>query len=172
LRVGEVASDARALEVVVAQSDTQRSKLWATRRELSNVVKKLARHKIAEDVVVPRSKMRQLMEEMSRIGERHGLRTLAYGHAGDGNLHANVLWNEPEEVVRVRAALDDLMRVVVGMGGALTGEHGIGSSKAEYLPLEHGPELRRLEQGVKALFDPKGILNPGKIFPRGGHGGC
>lgn len=171
-KVGALAEAAHALEVVVAQSDTQRSKLWATRRELTNVVKKLAKHKIGEDVVVPRCRMRQLMDEIALIGERHALRTFAYGHAGDGNLHVNVLWNEDEEVARVRATLHDVMHAVIAMDGALTGEHGIGSSKAEYLPLEHGPELRQLEQAIKAQFDPQGILNPGKIFPRQGHGAC
>jgi glycolate oxidase len=170
LRVGELATDAGALEVVVAQSDTQRSKLWATRRELTNVVKKLARNKIAEDVVVPRFRMGELIAEIGRISERQKLRMFAYGHAGDGNLHVNVLWNEPHEIPQVEGALGAVMRTVVGMGGCLTGEHGIGSSKSKYLELEQSAELITLERGVKQLFDPHGILNPGKIFPRKGHG--
>ena len=172
LRVGELATEAGALEVVVAQSDTQRSKLWATRRELTNVVKKLARNKIAEDVVVPRYRMGELIAEIGRISERQQLRMFAYGHAGDGNLHVNVLWNEEHEIPQVEGALGAVMRTVVGMGGCLTGEHGIGSSKSKYLELEQSAELIALERGVKQLFDPHGILNPGKIFPRKGHGAC
>jgi glycolate oxidase len=169
-RVGELATGAGALEVVVAQSDTQRSKLWATRRELTNVVKKLARHKIAEDVVVPRMRIRELIDEVARVSERERLRMFAYGHAGDGNLH--VLWNEDHEIPQVEAALGAVMRAVVALGGSLTGEHGIGSCKSKYLALEQSPGLIALERRLKQLFDPSGILNPGKIFPPEGHGAC
>ena len=110
--------------------------------------------------------------EIGRISERQQLRMFAYGHAGDGNLHVNVLWNEDHEIPQVEGALGAVMRTVVGMGGCLTGEHGIGSSKSKYLELEQSAELIALERGVKQLFDPHGILNPGKIFPRKGHGAC
>jgi len=170
-RLGEQASAAGALDLVVAQSDTERSKLWAVRRELSNVVKKLARHKIAEDVVVPRSKLPELIDEVASISAREKLRMFAYGHAGDGNLHINVLWNEDDELGQVEAALSSLMHTVVRLGGALSGEHGIGSSKSKYLPLEQSAELIELERRIKRTLDPKGILNPGKIFPGGPRAG-
>ena len=100
------------------------------------------------------------------------MRHLAYGHAGDGNLHVNFLWDDPDEAPRVDRAIDGLMRATIGLGGTISGEHGIGLAKVPYLPLEQGPELIGLQQNLKAVFDPKGLLNPGKIFPSRGHGGC
>jgi glycolate oxidase len=96
---------------------------------------------------------------------------LSYGHAGDGNLHVNLLWNEPDEAPRVERAIDRLMRAVIAMGGTLSGEHGIGSSKARFLSLEQSEPLIALQRDLKRLFDPRGILNPGKIFATG-HRAC
>ena len=84
----------------------------------------------------------------------------------------NLLWNEPDHVPRVQEALGKLFRAVIGMRGTLSGEHGIGSSKAEFLPLEQSSELIDLQRRLKAVFDPRGLLNPFKIFPRTGHGSC
>lgn len=97
-----------------------------------------------------------------------------YGHAGDGNLHVNFLWDDPEKRPEVDRAIEALFRATVEMGGTLSGEHGIGVLKAPYLPLEQSSELITLQRGIKALFDPSGILNPGKIFltERKGHGTC
>ena len=100
------------------------------------------------------------------------VRHLAYGHAGDGNLHVNFLWDDPDEAPRVDRAIEGLMRATVALGGTISGEHGIGLAKVPYPPLEQGPELIGLQQNLKAVFDPKGLLNPGKIFPSRGHGGC
>jgi glycolate oxidase len=171
-QLGTMATEGQALDVVVAQSGTQRAKLWAVRSEMTNIVKKLARHKIAEDVVVPRSKMAELIDEAKLIGEARQLRIFAYGHAGDGNLHVNVLWNEDDQLGHVRRALEELFRVVVRLGGTLTGEHGVGTSKSKYLGYELSTEHIAMQRRIKELFDPKGILNPGKIFPRSGHGAC
>jgi glycolate oxidase len=96
---------------------------------------------------------------------------LAYGHAGDGNLHVNFLWDDESEVPRVSAAIEQLFRDVVRLGGTLSGEHGIGVLKAPYLHLEQSDDLIELQRGLKRVFDPKGLLNPGKIFTRG-HGAC
>src|SRR6185437_14343760 len=125
-----------------------------------------ARFKISEDVVVPRTRVVELLAEVARISERTGVRMLTYGHAGDGNLHVNYLWNDPADAPRVHDGLGQLFRAVVGMRGTLSGEHGIGTSKADYLPLEQAPELIDLQLRLKAAFDPRGLLNPHKIFPR------
>jgi glycolate oxidase len=171
-QVGECAVNAAAVDVLVAQDGAQRSKLWAVRRELSNVVRGLARNKIAEDVVVPRSRMTDLVNEVMRISDRVGVRMLNYGHAGDGNLHVNMLWDDDEEIPKVEQGLVQLFEAVIGMGGTLSGEHGIGTSKSAFLPLEQSAELIGIQRRIKELFDPKGVLNPGKIFPRKGHGAC
>jgi glycolate oxidase len=173
LRVGEVATAcAGCIDVVVAQDAGQRDRLWAARRMLSKATRKLARHKLSEDVVVPRPRIADLLARADDIGAQTGVRHLAYGHAGDGNLHVNFFWNDDAERPAVDRAIGLLMRATVELGGTLTGEHGIGVSKARYLPLEQSEALIALQRDVKRAFDPKGLLNPGKIFPSGGHRAC
>jgi glycolate oxidase len=139
---------------------------------MSPATRAMARFKISEDVVVPRTRVVDLLNEVDAIRERTGIRMLTYGHAGDGNLHVNYLWNQPEEAPQVERGLEQLFRAVVGMRGSLSGEHGIGTSKADYLGLEQSEALIALQRRLKAVFDPKGLLNPHKIFPRKGHGAC
>ena len=160
-----------AIDVVAAQDAAQRARLWEARRMLSMATRKLARHKLSEDVVVPRSKLVQLLDEAARICEAEAVRHLTYGHAGDGNMHVNFLWDDESERPAVDRAIDGLMRATVRLGGTLSGEHGIGVSKAAYLPIEQTTELIALQQDLKRAFDPSGLLNPGKIFPTG-HTSC
>lgn len=160
------------VDVVVAHDAAARSRLWEARRALSHATRRLAKYKLSEDIVVPRSKIVELLREVDRIGERTGVQYLTYGHAGDGNLHVNFLWNEDREREAVDRAIDALMHATIALGGTLSGEHGIGVSKAQYLPIEQSPELIQIQRDVKRAFDPKDLLNPGKIFPSRGHGGC
>lgn len=171
-RVGEAIVEAGAIDVLVAQDAAQRERLWESRRQLSYTTRKMAKFKISEDVVVPRTLMPKLIREVDQISERTEVKMLNYGHAGDGNLHVNLLWNDPADNPRVERALDELFRCVVEMRGTLTGEHGVGLSKSAYLHLEQSEELIGLQKRIKAQFDPKGVLNPGKIFPRQGHRAC
>jgi glycolate oxidase len=99
------------------------------------------------------------------IGERLGLAVATYGHAGDGNLHCNVLYDRPEERPRVDEAVAEILRAAVDLGGTITGEHGVGLAKRDFLEYEQGAELIALQRRLKAVFDPLGLLNPGKIFP-------
>lgn len=173
MRVGEIANaGAGCVDVVVAQDAAQRSRLWAARRVLSIATRKLARHKLSEDVVVPRTKLVDLLARADEIGAATGVRHLTYGHAGDGNLHVNFLWDDDEERPAVDRAIGMLMRATVDLGGTLTGEHGIGVSKAQYLSLEQSADLIAVQQQIKGVFDPKGLLNPGKIFQSDGHRAC
>ncbi len=173
LRVGEVATGSPgSLDVVVAQDAAQRDRLWGARRMLSRATRKLARHKLSEDVVVPRSKLAELLARTDEIGAATGVRHLTYGHAGDGNMHVNFLWDDDAERPAVDRAIGMLMRTTVDLGGTLSGEHGIGVSKAQYLELEQSAGLIALQRAIKYVFDPKDLLNPGKIFPSVGHGGC
>jgi glycolate oxidase len=174
-RCGNALNDAGATDVLMARHAGERQQLWGARRELSRALRTLAKYKLSEDVVVPRSKIPALVGECERISERFGVRMPSYGHAGDGNLHVNFLWNDPSEAERVQQAIGALFAAVIGLGGTLSGEHGIGVLKAKYLPLEQSAELIALQERVKATFDPKGILNPGKIFPKHlerFHGAC
>src|SRR4029077_5657934 len=113
----------------------------------------------------PRSRIPDLIERCRAISERHAIAMPAYGHAGDGNVHVNFLWNDASERPAVDKAIKELFELTIALGGTLSGEHGIGILKAPYLPLEQAPGLIALQERVKHLFDPQGILNPGKIFP-------
>jgi glycolate oxidase len=169
LRLGEVASSAEGcVDVVVAQDAAQRDRLWAARRMLSKATRKLAKHKLSEDVVVPRTRIAELLSRCDDIAKETGVRNLSYGHAGDGNLHVNFLWNEDEERPAVHRSIERLMMATIELGGTLTGEHGIGVTKAEFLPLEQSDALITVQKDLKRVFDPKGLLNPGKIFPADG----
>jgi len=161
----------KTIDVVAAQDSSQRARLWEARRQLSPATRKLARYKLSEDVVVPRTRLVDLLVAVARTGEETGVRHLTYGHAGDGNLHVNFLWNDEGERPAVDRAIEALMRSTIELGGTLSGEHGIGVTKAAYLPLEQSPDLIALQQELKRVFDPHGLLNPGKIFPAG-HGAC
>lgn len=171
-RLGAALDEAGAIEVLVAKHAGDRERLWAVRREMSRALRRRAANKLSEDVVVPRGKLGALIARCRAIGEAHGVRMPAYGHAGDGNLHVNFLWDHPDERPRVDAAIEDLFRAVVELGGSLSGEHGIGIAKAPDLPLEQPVALIELQRRIKAELDPKGILNPGKIFGTGGHRAC
>jgi glycolate oxidase len=162
---GNTMLEAGALDVAVARHGGDRERLWAARRELSHALRRTARFKLAEDVVVPRSQIPALLEACARLSETYKVPMPTYGHAGDGNLHVNFLWNDPSDEPRVHQAIEALFREVVRLGGTLSGEHGIGVLKAPYLGIEQSPALIAFQQRIKATFDPKGILNPGKIFP-------
>ena len=123
------------------------------------------RHKLSEDVVVPRTRIADLLARTDDIGDATGVRHLAYGHAGDGNLHVNFLWNDDAERPAVDRAIAMLMRATIDLGGTLSGEHGIGVSKAEYLPLEQSEALIALQRDVKRAFDPQGPAQPGEDLP-------
>jgi glycolate oxidase len=166
-----LAEGGRALSVRVASDPADRERLWEARQMLSNATRKLTKYKLSEDVVVPRSRLVELLEATTRIGETERVRHLAYGHAGDGNMHVNFLWNDDSERPAVDRAILALMKATVGLGGTLSGEHGIGVTKAAYLPLEQSADLIALQQDLKRVFDPSGLLNPGKIFPSG-HASC
>ena len=165
VRVAELArGDARG-EVLVAQNEQQRREIWETRKFLSESLRRLHPKKLSEDVAVPRSMIPEMVARSRAIGEKYGLAVATYGHSGDGNLHANVLFDAEEQRPRVEAAVAEILRAAVDLGGTITGEHGVGLAKRDFLEYEQGRELVELQRRVKALFDPLGILNPGKIFP-------
>lgn len=171
-RISDACEQSHVLSVKVAQSESQRTALWAIRKNMSIAVRAGARHKLSEDVVVPRHRLGELVETVERLADEQRIDALCYGHAGDGNLHVNFLWDDPDQKVRVDRATVRLFERTVEMGGTLSGEHGIGLLKAPFLALEQSEEQIRLQRRLKAAFDPRGLLNPGKIFPSRGHGSC
>lgn len=140
-------------------------KLWQLRREFSFALRDTGLVKLNEDIVVPRSRLEDLFEFTARLQKKFDLPIACFGHAGDGNIHVNVMYdpNWPKVRQRTRAALDELFRQVLAWNGVITGEHGIGLAKKRWWPLAAGPELRDLHRKIKNSLDPKKILNPGKF---------
>ncbi len=167
--VTAAADGAGLLEVRAARDEEERAALWASRRALSPALRKIAPKKINEDVVVPVSRMAELVDGLRALGERHGVTIVNFGHAGNGNIHVNLLV-DPADPAQMRSAeecLREVFRLVLELGGTLSGEHGIGYDKREFVGLELEPSVLALMRGIKAQFDPAGILNPGKLFPTG-----
>lgn len=164
-RAVEAMQKVGAMDAHVAQDEKQRRDIWQSRKQLSAATRRIKKRKVAEDVVVPRSRIPELVARHGELGEKHGLMTCAYGHAGDGNLHCQILFDDEEELPRVEALMADLFRISVEMGGSITGEHGVGYAKRDFLSLEQSPAAIDLQKRLKRVFDPAGILNPGKIFP-------
>jgi glycolate oxidase len=164
-RVAGMVQGSASGEVIVAQNEAQRRDIWETRKYLSVALKKLAAAKLSEDVAVPRSRIPEMVARCREIGRAHGLLVATYGHAGDGNLHCNVLFDGDRERAQADAAVAEVLRAAVDLGGTITGEHGVGLAKRDFLEYEQGKGVVALERRLKAVFDPLGILNPGKMFP-------
>ncbi len=157
----------RPLTLLEANNDAEREELWLARRAISPATFALKPHKISEDVVVPRSQIPDLVRLTTGLARELELTILTFGHAGDGNIHVNIMLdkNDADEYSRGRQAKKQLLKEVIQLGGTLSGEHGIGTTKAPFLPLEITPATMSVMQDIKRLFDPNNILNPGKIFP-------
>jgi glycolate oxidase len=165
VRVAELVRGDASGEVLVAQGEAQRRELWEARRKMSSDLKLLHPMKRSEDVAVPRSRIPEMIARSREIGARHRVTVASYGHAGDGNLHVNVLFDRADELPRVDEATAEILRTAVDLGGTITGEHGVGLTKRDFLEYEQGPEVVAVQRRLKAVFDPLGILNPGKVFP-------
>ena len=158
-------------EVLFAQSSDEKDKLWFLRRRVGEAVKASSIYK-EEDTVVPRARLPQLMSAVKSLGDEYGFRSICYGHAGDGNLHINILRDDLSEEMWAEVlpvAIRKLFTEVVALGGTLSGEHGIGFVQKEYMDIALSPANLLIQRGIKDVFDPKGILNPGKIFPNESH---
>lgn len=155
------AAGAGLLEWRAAADDAEAAALWAARKALSPALRSLAPKKINEDVVVPVSRIPELTDGLAGLAARHRVRIVSFGHAGHGNLHVNVL-GEESDLERMHACVEDVFRLVLALHGTLSGEHGIGRSKRAFVGLEIGPETLELMRRLKAVFDPDGIMNPGK----------
>jgi len=155
------------LSVMQAEKAEEIDGLWTARRAVSPAAFTLKPHKISEDVVVPRSRIPELVLFVENLAAESALTIFTFGHAGDGNIHVNIMLdkNEPQEVARAAIVTKALFEQVIKLGGTLSGEHGIGITKAAFLPLELDTTSLEVMRGIKKFFDPNNILNPGKIFP-------
>jgi len=158
---------AGATEVLRAATEDERRELWRVRRELSPALKTIATLKVNQDVVVPRGRVPELFRLVAALKREFDVAIPCFGHAGDGNIHVNIMVDgaDPAAVARAHAAQRRLFEGVVSLEGSISGEHGIGYTKAPFLSLELSHEAIALMKRVKHAFDPRGILNPGKIFP-------
>mgnify|MGYP001396213670 CR=1 FL=1 len=170
-RIVELCREGGVMEVKAARDADERAKLWTARKKSIGTIGRLAPSCATQDGVAPRTRLPEILREIAAIGRRHGLRIANVFHAGDGNLHPAVLFDErdPEEVKRVLAAGGDILRACVRMGGTLTGEHGIGIEKQEFLDLVFSEDDLDAMAKIRAVFNPDGLLNPGKLFPSGGN---
>jgi glycolate oxidase len=165
-RVEDACREAGATELLRATGDDERAELWRVRRELSPALKTIAPVKFNHDVVVPKGRILELFALVNDLRARHGLRIPCFGHVGDGNIHVNIMVEEDAaQRERAHTAEGELFRGVVALGGSISGEHGIGFAKAAYIGLELSDETIALMKRIKLAFDPRGILNPGKVFP-------
>ena len=166
----EIASLAKRLQntlfVDVARGADECEKLWQLRREFSYALRDTGLTKLNEDIVVPRGQLEALFAYSQRLQKKHGFPVACFGHAGDGNIHVNIMvdFDQPRARARCQAALDDLFAQVLKLGGVITGEHGIGLAKKRWWPQATSPEVRALHARIKAALDPKQILNPGKFI--------
>ena len=149
-----------------ARDDGDAEEIWESRRSISAALGRIAPSKIGEDVCVPRARVPEMLEYLRQIGKKHDLMIAVFGHAGDGILHPNILTDRrnPEMMKRTEAAISEVFDAAVGLGGTISGEHGIGLAKSSYLSRAVTGEALALMKMIKAGFDPEGILNPGKIF--------
>jgi glycolate oxidase len=165
--VESVVKELGGYDVLRSESREEEDRLWDVRRALSPAIKKFGTLKFNEDVVVPRSRVPELIERVEEAGRRHQTFVVNFGHLGDGNIHVNFMCDraDPAAVARARAAVAETFAAAVELGGTISGEHGIGYVKAPYLGLALDPETVTAMRRIKQALDPLGILNPGKMFP-------
>lgn len=156
-----------ALEIRLARSDAESQQLWAGRRAIAPALARKTPNKLGEDISIPRSELVAMIKRVREIAARYELVIPVFGHAGDGNLHPNILCDRrnSEQMLRVREAAREIFEAAVALGGTLSGEHGIGLLKKQFMELDLGPEAIRVMRAIKDAIDPLGIMNPGKIFP-------
>ncbi len=147
-------------------TNKQKEELWKIRKNISPAVNAYTLTK-SDDVVVPRANLPKLIKGIKAIGKEFGFNTVCFGHLGDGNLHVNILKEDISEAdweTKIPLGIGEIFKLTVSLGGTLSGEHGVGIAKRPYMAIAMSEVNLELMRGIKKVFDPKGILNPGKIF--------
>ncbi len=164
--VERVCKERNAVKVTVAETEKERDAIWSVRRSMSPALYTIANHKINEDVCVPRSTIKELLQKIDTINEKKEIFVANFGHIGDGNIHVNIMYSdEPGQEVIAERIVQRVMEEVVRLGGTISGEHGIGNKKSQFMDLEISPQELSIMKKFKDFFDPRGIMNPGKLFP-------
>ncbi len=154
-------------EVIMAEDERSRKRLWDARRAISPALFHLKPGKMNEDIVVPRNKITEMLKTLKTLSAEAGITIVNFGHAGDGNIHVNLMVdkNDQDEYEKAVQLITEIFRVTLELGGTISGEHGVGLTKSDYISLEIKPDVLNLMREIKQVFDPRNILNPGKIFP-------
>ena len=166
-KIMEVVEQFKIDEVLFADTEIQKNLLWKMRRSVAEAVKSNSVYK-EEDTVVPRYELPKLLFGIKEIGAKYGFKSVCYGHAGDGNLHVNIIKGDMSDEnwnTEVTKGIREIFELTVSLKGTLSGEHGIGYVQKNYMDIAFSETQLQLMKGIKSIFDPKGILNPGKIFP-------
>ncbi len=165
-RIADICMNSGA-DVRMAEDEEARNRLWECRRRVSPALYHISPKKMGEDIVVPRDRIPQMLTGLRRLSEETGIKIVNFGHAGDGNIHVNLMVDRTndEENKKAETLVREIFRLTLGLGGTISGEHGVGITKKPFIGMEIGPHELNLMRGIKNLFDPKNILNPGKIFP-------
>ena len=168
-KVIEVFKRNNSKEIKLAKTEEEAIELWTARKSAYAVLARVKTHFVLEDVTVPMSRIADLLNGIEAIAEKHQIQIATFGHAGDGNLHPQILYDgyDPDQVKRMEAASAELFQLSIDLDGTLTGEHGIGLSKAPYMSMEHDPVAMDMMRSIKKTFDPNNILNPGKMALEG-----
>lgn len=155
-------------EMIMAEDEFAREKIWEARRAISPALYHLMPTKINEDIVVPKSKIVEMLKSLKGLSDQFGIKIVNFGHAGDGNIHVNLMIdrNDKEQFDKAGKLVREIFRRTLDLGGTISGEHGVGLTKAGYIEMEIPPAEMELMKSIKRLFDPGNILNPGKIFPK------
>jgi len=165
-RIFEVMEGFECGEILLADSESQKNQIWKLRRAIGEAVKSNSIYK-EEDTVVPRAELAKLLKGVKAIGKAYGFQSVCYGHAGDGNLHINIIKGEMSDEdwnKKLTLGIREIFELTKKLGGTLSGEHGIGLVQKDYMDIVFSEKALDLQKGIKNLFDPKGILNPGKIL--------
>jgi glycolate oxidase len=154
-------------EIKMAKDEFAKNNLWASRRALSTALYHIKPTKINEDIVVPRNRVTEMLRRLRTLSEKSGIAIVNFGHAGDGNIHVNIMVDkaDEDEYQRGLGLVEQIFRDTLELGGTISGEHGIGLTKAGYIAMELSERELKIMESIKKVFDPKKILNPGKIFP-------
>ena len=165
--IAAIVKECGAREVRIAADGVEAERMWSARRAISPSLARRRPNKLGEDIAVPRRAIPAMARRVREIATKHRLEIPLFGHIGDGNLHPNILCDrrDPEEMQRVTAAAREIFEAAVALGGTLSGEHGIGLLKKQFLELDLGADTIALMQRIKDAIDPRGIMNPGKVFP-------
>jgi glycolate oxidase len=154
-------------EIEMAEDENARDNLWAARRAISPALYHIKPTKINEDIVIPRNMVSEMLKRLRKLSEESGIKIVNFGHAGDGNIHVNIMVDrkDKEEYQKGLSLVEQIFKDTLSLGGTISGEHGIGLTKAGYIEMEISKKELEIMDAIKKVFDPKNILNPGKIFP-------